>query len=107
MKNLLHETRIIPEGKTVGDLLPAFSGVKHELHLGEPNPECAGCRKPFSGVRKPRKAIRMYPAFSPVPVAFSFNICGACARMWQKGGADRDGVSASVTAYCEGTEATQ
>jgi hypothetical protein len=103
----LHDALYIPEGQTVGEVLPAFSGVTNELHLGEPNRECASCRKLFSAVRKPRKAIRLYPAWTPIPIAFSFRICGACADLWRQGGDSRDGVSASLIAYCTGNGATQ
>jgi hypothetical protein len=103
----LHSMTMIPEGKTVGDLLPVFSGVKHELFVGKSNPVCASCRKPFNAIRKPRKAIRMYPVAADVPLAYSFNICGACVRLVANGGADHDAVLASVEAYCEASEAKQ
>lgn len=99
-------TQLLP-GQKVGELLPAFSNITQEVFAGKSNPECASCRKPFTAVRKPRKAVRMYPVRSALPVAFSFNICGHCLAMYQKGGADRDGVLAAVEAYCEGRKASQ
>lgn len=103
----LHGMTQLPPGKKVGELLPSFSKITQEVFAGKPNRECASCRKPFNVVRKPRKAVRMYPVRSALPVAFSFNICGHCLALYQKGGADRDGVLAAVEAYCEGREASQ
>lgn len=103
----LHNMVPIEEGKTVADLLPAFSGVRNEVRIGKPNTVCPGCRKPFNAVRKPRKALRMYPIASTVPIAFSFNICGKCYALHQSCGADRDGVLAAVESYCHGEEASQ
>lgn len=103
----LHGMTLLPPGANVGEMLPTFSGITEEVHVGKPNAECASCRKPFTTVRKPRKAVRMYPVRSALPVAFSFNICGHCLALYQKGGADRDGVLAAVEAYCEGREASQ
>jgi hypothetical protein len=97
----------IPAGKTVGDLLPTFSGVDDEVHVGKPNPECASCRKPFNELRKRRKAVRLYPVASPIPVAFSFDICGRCLGLYQAGGLSREGLLAAVEAYCDGVEAEQ
>ncbi|MBS1132517.1 MAG: hypothetical protein H6R16_3519 [Proteobacteria bacterium] len=103
----LHGMTPIPPGKTFSDLLPTYAGAENEVHLGEPNSECASCRKPFNTLRKRRKAVRMYPVRSKVPVAFAFDICGACLALYQAGGASRDGVLAAVESYCDGVEATQ
>lgn len=103
----LHGLTELPNGKLVGDLLEAFSGIKHEVFIGKPNPVCAGCRKPFDAVRKPRKAIRLYPVNSPIPIAYSFNICGHCLALLRRGGSAKDGVLAAVEAYCEGRKAKQ
>ena len=103
----LHGMTPVPDGKTVADLLPSFSSVKNEIHLGTPNPECASCRKPFTALRKRRAALRLYPNWLPLPFAFSFDICGHCLALHQKGGADRDAVLAAVEAYCDGGEAGQ
>lgn len=102
-----HSLTELPLGATIGDILPAYSGVEHEVHLGKPNPECASCRKPFNQLRKRRKAVRLYPVTSPIPVAFSFDICGCCLRLYQAGGPSRDGVLAAVEAYCDGVQAAQ
>ena len=67
--NKLHDALYIPEGQAVGDVLPAFANVTNERHLGTPNRECASCRKPFNAARKPRKSIRLYPAWKPIPIA--------------------------------------
>lgn len=101
----MHGMVEIPEGKTVGEVLPTFSGVTTEVFCGQPNPCCASCRKPFDLVRKRRKAVRMYPVNAAIPFAFSYDICGSCLAKYRKGGAERDGVMASVESYCNGEEA--
>lgn len=103
----LHGMTPIPPGKTVSDLLPVYSKADNEVHLGAPNTECASCRKPFNALRKRRKAVRMYPVRSMIPVVFALDICGRCLALYQAGGASRDGVLASVEAYCDGEEAAQ
>lgn len=103
----LHNMVPVEEGKTVADILPAFSDVKHDVHIGEPNKECASCRKPFNAVRKARKALRMYPIAASVPIAFSYNICGRCYALHQAGGAARDGMLAAVESFCNGEVAIQ
>lgn len=103
MNARLHNIDAIPEGKTVGDILPTFAGIKGEIRVGEPNEECAACRKPFSVVRKPRNVIKLYPQFAPIPFAFSYRICGACNAMHQRGGLERESFLAAVEAYHLGT----
>jgi len=93
--------------KVVENLFPSCSRASNELHLGEPNPECACCRMPFSAVRGRRKAVRLRPLLVPVPMAFEFDICGRCLALYKRGGAARAGVLTAVKAYCEGTEACQ
>lgn len=103
----LHGMSEIPPGMTVGDFLPIFDGIRHEVHVGLTNQICASCRKPFNAARKPRRAVRMYPVTSSLPVAYSFNICGCCWRSIKQGGPAKDGVLAAVEAYCDGKEAAQ
>ena len=74
----LHNMTQIPKGKSVADILPAFSDVKHKVYVGKPNKQCASCRKPFNAVRKPRQKILMYPMRTILPICFSFDICGPC-----------------------------
>ncbi|MCX7173405.1 MAG: hypothetical protein NT159_05690 [Proteobacteria bacterium] len=102
MKPRLHNIDAIPEGKTVGDILPAFANVKNMVHVGEPNSDCASCRKPFTVVRKPRKAILLYPYDTQIPCAFSYRVCGACLAIYQRGGLHRDSFLAAVEAYHNG-----
>ena len=103
MNARLHNMDAIPVGLTVGDILPAFAGIKGEIHIGEPNKECAACRKPFTVTRKPRKSIRVYQRCFPVPFAFSYWICGGCYVLHQRGGVERDSFLAAVEAYHMGT----
>ena len=103
----LHSMIPIPKGKTVGDILPVYANVVGEVVVGKKIPVCASCRKPFTEARKRRKAIRMYPVMAMVPVAFSYDICGACFGLYRKGGASRDSVLASVEAYSEDERADQ
>jgi len=103
----LHSMVAVPEGKTLADLIPALSAVKGEIRIGTPNPECASCRLPFDAVRKPRKAVRMCPIQSAVPIIVELRICGRCHALHQAGGAARDGVLAAIQAYCEEEQASQ
>lgn len=102
MKTRLHRIDAIPEGKTIGDILPMFASVKGDWRIGEPNSECASCRKPFTLVRKPRKCIRLYPYSAPAPMAFEYRICGACYAIYQRGDDGREGFLAAVEAYHNG-----
>jgi hypothetical protein len=102
MKSRLHRLDAVPEGKVVGDILPVFSDIKGDLHVGEPNRDCASCRKPFTQTRKPRKSIRLYPYSALVPMAFQYRVCGACYAVYQRGGDDREGFLAAVEAYHDG-----
>lgn len=99
--------REIPAGQSVGDLLPAFAEVKHAVHLGEPNKECAGCRKPFTAARKPRRSLMVYPVGLPLPIAFVYRICGSCIAEYRKGGEAREAMLSAIDAYIDGAEATQ
>lgn len=104
----LHDFVMIPPGKSVRDLLPEWSKVQAEVHMGgPPQTACGACRKPFTLVRKPRKALKIYPVGSIAPVRVDVNICGACVALHAKGGAARDGVLAAVQAFLEGEEAAQ
>ena len=102
MKSRLHRLDAIPEGKTVGDILPVFAGVKGDLRIGEPDRSCASCRKPFTLARKPRKSMRLYPYSAAIPMAFEYRICGACYVIFQRGGDEREGFLAAVEAYHDG-----
>jgi hypothetical protein len=109
MKNnqSLHDMVQIPQGQSFGNLLPAFANVKGYIYIGKPNPECASCRKPFSSIRKPRKAIRLAWSRAESPVISTFRICGQCYRLHQQGGIARDSMLASVQAYWDGAETRQ
>lgn len=96
MKSRLHRLDAIPVGKTVGDILPVFSGVKGDLHIGKPDSNCASCHKPFTLVRKPRKRMRIYQCSTLIPVAFECRICGACYLIYQRGGDEREGLTKDV-----------
>lgn len=102
----LHNLVGLPEGKAIGDVLPAFSGVHTEIHLGKPNTVCASCRKPFSAVRKRRQAIRLYSTGLQIPVCLQYWLCGCCVAQCQLGGNARDAVLASVEAFADGSEAS-
>jgi len=101
-KNRLHNMSPIEEGD-----LSAIYDCAQEVHVGRSNTQCAACRKPFNAVRKPRKAIRLYPKPLVLPICFSFDICGGCYALHQAGGADRDGMLAAVEGFCKGEEANQ
>ncbi|MBK9019624.1 MAG: hypothetical protein IPL72_06340 [Sulfuritalea sp.] len=104
MKHRLHSLDALPDGKTIGDILPAFSGVKGEIHLVKPNEDCASCRKPFGMVRRRRKFIRLYNPNLPAPVAFDYWVCGSCLAMHQRGGKESDAFLAAVELYHNGID---
>lgn len=106
-KPRLHSMTPIEEAVSSGDFPAVFAGIKNVFRVGDPNHICAGCRRPFNVVRRRRKAIRIFPIDTLVPVAFSYDICGHCYALYHKGGADRDGVLAAVQSYCEGRKANQ
>lgn len=101
MNTPVHRMVDIPEGMTVGDLLPTFADVKHEVLIGRPNEECASCGKPFNEVRKRRGRIRLFPANAPVPIVHQFYVCGRCAHLYRRGGDAKDSVLVAVEAYFE------
>jgi len=107
MKPRLHNLHEIPAGKTVGDVLPAFSDVHHVIHVGTPNAICPGCRKPFTAARKRRKSIRLYPADALVPIAFQYSLCGACFVRHNAGGEVREALLVAISAFVDGDEARQ
>jgi len=98
----LHRLDAIPDGMKISDLLPVFSDVKGDIHVGAPNEDCAACRKPFNMVRKPRKSIRVYHVNTQIPIAFQYRVCGACLALYQRGGDDRDAFLAAVEAFHDG-----
>lgn len=103
MKPALHRLHSLPNGKTIGDVLPAFSDIKTEFHIGEPNKECAACRKPFNAVRKVRETIRIWPC-PGLPIACDYRVCGACLAMHRRGGASSDAFLAAIEAYHDGID---
>ena len=107
MKNCMHSIEEMPEGKTLGDINPAFSNLIGEIRVGKRSACCAGCRKPFTPVRKPRKEIRLWPIELNVPIAFAYPICGACVALYQRGEAARDSLFAAVESFHNGDAATQ
>lgn len=104
----MHSIVSMPAGQTIADIFTSFSGIKGELRIGQPNQECACCRKPFTVARKPRKVIRLYPVdiASQIPVVVEFRICGACLALHQRGGMDRERCLVAVQAYFDGQEAS-
>jgi hypothetical protein len=102
MSNRLHDIVDIPKGMQIGDLLPAFRGIKHEIVIGEPNRECASCGKPFNAVRKRRARVRLYDPQFFMPVAIQFCICGHCRKLYKFGGGAKGSILAGVQAYYYG-----
>ncbi|WP_291988395.1 hypothetical protein [Candidatus Accumulibacter sp. ACC007] len=104
-----HNLVELPAGKTLADVLPVFKNVEDERHIGMPTPVCAGCRKPFTAVRKRRKAFRLYPVdiCQAAPVAFAYSLCGRCWSHYQAGGDRKEALMASIDAFSDGSEATQ
>lgn len=103
----MHNFVAMPPGKRAQDVLSQFAEVKYEtLPIGTPSPNCAGCRKPFTAARRPRRAFRIIPIASLVPVIFIYRVCGPCAFQFLKGGDGETAVLAAVERFMEGN-ATQ
>ena len=76
--------------------------MKHEIHIGKPNEDCASCRRAFNKNRKPAESVRVvYPRLS-IPVMFEYAICGDCLTAFKKGGKDRNRVIDAIDDYHEG-----
>lgn len=103
----LHGLDLLPEGKKIGDVCPAFSKVEKEIHLGERSKVCASCRKAFNAVRKARKEIRLYAVDLSIPVAWAYPICGACAAEYRRDAESQAGVLASVESFHLGERPAQ
>lgn len=90
----------IPKGKSVEDMLPAFSGVTQYVAVGAQTQEaCACCEKPFTPMRQPQLGFRLYPVISPFPVAYEYHICRKCETRYRSGGAKRNRVLAAVQTF--------
>lgn len=96
----------LPDGKRVREVLPQFAEVRDEIHIGTPAPNCAGCREPFNAARKRTMNVRLYPLDFPVPIAFAYCLCEACAAKYRRGGDDRAGVAAAVQAFHLGDDSS-
>ena len=101
----LHNLVQLPAGKTLADILPVFKHIENEVHIVTQNPACAGCRKPFTAVRKRRKSFRLYPVAlcQTVPVGIEQALCGSCWRQYQAGGDRKEALLAAIDAFnaCE------
>lgn len=107
VKHSFHNIEQIPEGKTIGEINPAFSNIKWEVRVGRRGACCTSCRKPFNAARKARREIRLYSATLQVPIAWAYPICGACLAKLGKGGESRDSVLASIESFHYGEQAPQ
>lgn len=94
-----HSVIQLPPGERVQDVLPQFSDVRNELAIGTPAPNCAGCREPFTAGRQRSMNVRLYPIDCPVPIAFAYCLCEACAAKYRRGGEERTAVAAAVQAF--------
>lgn len=75
-----------------------------ELHLGETNVECAGCRLAFDSNNRSVASVRVASQRLPI-LFFEYRICGKCATSLKTQGPDHDVVLAGINAYFEGQEA--
>ena len=107
MKNKLHSLESLPEGKTVGDIYPAFSKVVKHLRIGKRSACCAACRKQFNAARKPRGEIRLYAIDALVPFAFAYPLCGGCVARCRQAGMERESILAAVESFHYGEKASQ
>lgn len=97
----------VPAGKCLADVVPAFAGVAHSVHVGELNMECPSCRRRFTEARKPRRSILIAWPNLALPIALSFRICGSCLFRYRQGGVHRDSMLAAIEAYVDGEAASQ
>lgn len=95
----LHDLDMVPEGKKIGDVLPAYADVTREIRVGKTSKVCASCRKPFNAVRKARKEIRLHAVDLAIPIAWVYPLCGSCVAQYQRGESDRDAILAAVEAF--------
>lgn len=102
-----HSLEELKPGETIGDINPAFAGLKGEVRVGKMNSHCASCRKPFTVIRKPRREIKLYPADLPVPIGWAYHICGGCLALYQRGENARASVLASIESFHLGENPTQ
>lgn len=104
MKSCSHTMIQIPEGKSVQDLLPVFSNVKHCVGpINSPaHPVCACCKKRITATRRSELTLRAYSSNSPVPVGFDYQICRECEFRYRAGGVKRDRVLAAVQNFMMG-----
>lgn len=103
----LHSLELVPEGKKIGDLHPAYAGIEKEVRIGKTSKVCASCRKPFSAVRKARKEIRLHAVDLELPIAWAYPLCGACVARYQRGAHDRDAVLSAIESFHLGERPSQ
>lgn len=78
--------------------------MHEEIAIGTPSPNCACCREPFTAAREPRMNIRLYPVALPIPLSFSYPLCGDCGDKYRRGGAERKEVAVAVAAFHMGDD---
>ena len=105
MTKPMHDLIGAPDGMTLGEFLPNFADVKHEVLIGKPNDECASCGKPFNDLRKRRGKIRLYSTNALVLIIHQFHLCGRCCHQYKRGGEAKNGVLVAVEAYFESDDA--
>lgn len=81
--------------------------MTHEIHIGEPNKECAGCRRKFSTRIAPAAKIRILFPILAIPVAFEYRICPDCLAALKAGGSKREKMLDAINAFHKGSEVSQ
>jgi hypothetical protein len=105
MKNHSHSMYQIPEGSTVGDLLPQWSGVEHLAGpIGQPQGICPSCSSGFSQNRPRGMTLRLYPSNSPIPIAHQYDVCNKCTNRYRAGGIGRNQVLQAIQEFFLGKE---
>lgn len=105
MTDRKHTMIQIPDGKSIQEMMPAFSDVKQwiaPVARQTSGLTCACCGKLFTTTRRSTLTLRLYPAISPVPIAYEYPICRTCEDRYREGGVKRDHVLAAVQNFMIG-----
>jgi hypothetical protein len=104
VKRPTHNLVELRPGETLADVLPVFADAVVDVHIGEPDPNCASCREPFTQASPRAKEIRVYPvaACQIAPIALAFDLCGGCYQQYQAGGGERLVILENIDALLDG-----
>lgn len=78
--------------------------LANELHIGQPNPECACCRKPFTKSIERRGRARIQPV-EGLNIYIEYDLCFNCLKLSGRSGKSLKRVDRRVMAYHFGNSA--